>query len=212
MKQSYPQHNRQLPLAQKYQDLIAREEMRRREEIIVGRCQARASAESQTPTPVPEAEQAAVTIHVATYMRLTPGPGSYAITEDGGATVELETIEETELPRLQLQAMHAAMRHLRPEKDSGVIYTTAKWIADCLNAGYVANWKANDWTKANGNSVANEHLWLPIQAIYEIREPVVVHAAAKDSPAMRQCVSVARRPFHSRSPLFGCMRGREEAM
>jgi hypothetical protein len=50
---SKKQHNRQLPLAQKYEDQIDREEMRRREAIIAGECLAASNAEAEIEPKIP---------------------------------------------------------------------------------------------------------------------------------------------------------------
>ena len=198
MSKSYS-HNRQLPMAQKYEDSINREEMRAREKIMAEQCMARVRT-PQRKLPAAPTVDADITIHVATHIKDNPGPGAYAMCVDDGTPEDPYRHWEADTtgPHLELVAMNAALQRVESLGGSAVIYTTAANTAKYLNNGQAAKWKANGWRKADGDRVKHMELWAELLALYENRDPVIVYQASNATAAMRRCAEVAERPFQPR--------------
>jgi len=189
--------NRQLPLAQKYEDQILRREVRDREKIIAERCMAKTRAAIR----VPQTAYAAAEIYVATYMQANPGPGAYAVVEEDGTLLAHDWPDHTSGYRLELMASIAAMEHTRACPSSVVIYTTGKSIASYLVDGQAARWRDNGWRKADGDQVAHRDLLERALDQYEKRCPSFMSCAPSASIAMRRCAMMAEEVFEAGRPV-----------
>jgi ribonuclease HI len=202
----YP-HNRQLPLAQKYQDLIFNEEIRAREGIIAEQCKAKTQSpkkKGRTRTSNGLKTIAAdVVVHVATSMKKNPGPGSYAMTIINGNDV----IEESDYhqhmtgPLLDLEATIAALRFVQDLPGTVAIHTSARSTVEYINDGLAETWRRNGWQRSSGDAVANADSWAELLRLCDLRKPLIAWLNRGSTSEMKYCEAVAAETFRTEKPV-----------
>jgi ribonuclease HI len=200
--------NRQLPLAQKYEDQIQREEMCAREKILAEACMAKSTRKSQSMARVqrvtdPKSVSADVVIHVSTRMEANPGPGAWAASSvnKDGLTKESDYYPAITGPQLELEAIIAVLIVIENTSGTLAINTSAKWIAEYLNNGQVQRWQDNGWRKANGDPVANAESWKELFRLYKERDVEIAWVKPGTTPGMKQCGALAKRAFTAKKSL-----------
>jgi len=89
-----------------------------------------------------------------------PGPGGWcAILKYKGREKELFGSEsETTNNRMELTAVIEGLKALKRKCDVTVI-SDSKYVCDAVNQGWLKNWKARGWKKADKSPVLNPDLW-----------------------------------------------------
>lgn len=101
-----------------------------------------------------------VTIYTDGACSGNPGPGGWgAILEWNGHEKELSGGEpETTNNRMELSAVIFALRALR-EPCAVDLFTDSKYVFDAVDKGWVFQWRANGWRKADKKPALNVDLW-----------------------------------------------------
>ena len=70
----------------------------------------------------------------------------------------------------------SAIARLTNKCDALEVYTDCDWVAAAFNAGWLENWKNNDWLNALGNPVASAEEWKAVDAkLTELSIKPVIH-------------------------------------
>lgn len=201
-------HNRQLPLASKYEDEIRNEEMRATEAILAKECMTRVARKATAMTCIkrsngPESVSADIVTQVTTYTKTNPGPGAWAasIVTAAGFTAESDYFPSMTKPLLELEAMIAVLTVIESCPGTVAVHTTAKWIVEYLNNGQVETWKANNWRKASGGSVAHVESWKELFRLFTERSVQVAWVESDTTPEMKKCGALAKRAFRVKKSL-----------
>ena len=96
-----------------------------------------------------------------------PGPGGWgAILRYGKREKELSGGEEmTTNNRMELMGAIEALSALK-EPCQVILYTDSRYIADAVNQGWLASWKARNWRR-KGGPVKNPELWQKLDELLE---------------------------------------------
>ncbi|MBN2136113.1 MAG: ribonuclease HI [Acidobacteria bacterium] len=100
------------------------------------------------------------TIHTDGACSGNPGPGGYGyiITGKGARKESSAGYKKTTNNRMELLAVIKALETI-DKGSSAEIWTDSKYIADAINARWLAKWKTNGWKTANKKPVKNQDLW-----------------------------------------------------
>jgi ribonuclease HI len=202
-------HNRQLPLAKKYEDQILHEQVRGNEEIIAAQCHAKttdhtASSKARVARARSSASyqtiDAAVLVCVSTSMKDNPGPGSYGltVTTSDGIMETSEFFPDVTGPLLDLESVIAALEALQPIPGTAAILATARYTVESINNGQVSRWEEADWMRSNGTPVANSESWAELLRLYRGRDVAVAWVGHGATPEMKRCDALAMRTFRAR--------------
>ena len=106
-----------------------------------------------------------VTIYTDGSSRGNPGPGGYGAvlryTDAKGELHEKELsqgYENTTNNRMELMGAIAALEELKKPCDVE-LHSDSRYLIDAFNKGWVKNWKAKGWKKADRKPVLNRDLW-----------------------------------------------------
>jgi ribonuclease HI len=106
--------------------------------------------------------------------RGNPGPGGYGAvlryTDTKGELHEKELsqgYENTTNNRMELMGAIAALEELKKPCEVE-LYSDSRYLIDAFNKGWVKNWKAKGWRKADKKPVLNQDLW---QRLLNAMEP-----------------------------------------
>jgi ribonuclease HI len=187
-----PNHNRRLPLSQKAEDAILRNQMQATEKIQADQTLGRtaASCKSQSPVVGPTSPDASV-VHVYIHMQQNPGPGAYAYTVqvDGQLVAhKAQAFDSITQPRLELTALSAACTHLDPARPA-VVRTTAQNPVKQLASGQVGRWQQSGFRRADGECVANSDVWQSLLA--SVPPATLFEPLPKTSPEFHRCTRLA---------------------
>ena len=100
--------------------------------------------------------------------RGNPGPGGWgAILVYGGREKELSGGEaHTTNNRMELCGVIAALSALK-EPCEVTLTTDSKYVADAVNNGWAASWRARGWRKADKSPALNPDLWETLLSLLE---------------------------------------------
>ena len=116
-----------------------------------------------------------VTIYTDGACSGNPGPGGWgAILEWKGHEKELSGGErETTNNRMELSAVIFALQALK-EPCAVDLFTDSKYVFDAVDKGWVFQWRANGWRKADRKPALNVDLWETLLPLLE-RHTVAWH-------------------------------------
>lgn len=95
-----------------------------------------------------------------------PGPGGWAaILVAGQARKELSGGDpDTTNNRMELQAVIGGLAALR-RPAAVCVHTDSAYVLKAVTEGWLANWQQRGWKTKAGKPVANQDLWLELQAL-----------------------------------------------
>ncbi len=110
-----------------------------------------------------------------------PGAGGWcAILEYDGREKELCDGEKvTTNNRMELTAAISGLKALK-EPCKVTLYSDSQYLVNAINKGWLKNWKAKGWKKADKSTVLNDDLWKELDALLSIHEVEFVWVRGHD--------------------------------
>lgn len=100
-----------------------------------------------------------------------PGPGGWrAILRYGFHEKEISGGErQTTNNRMELSAVVSALRALK-EPCRVRLVSDSRYVVDCIEKGWVRNWKARGWRRRDGKPASNVDLWESLLELLETHD------------------------------------------
>lgn len=86
------------------------------------------------------------------------GAGAIVVFEDGERSETAEGYARTTVNRMSLRALVCGLSEI-PRDYEIVVHTESKYIADAVNGGFIARWRANLWRGEGERPLKNPDLW-----------------------------------------------------
>lgn len=109
-----------------------------------------------------------VTIYADGACSGNPGPGGYGVILVYRGTEKCLSagFEETTNNRMELMGAIAGLEALREPCEAEIV-SDSKYLCDAINRGWLSDWKARGWKKADKKPVLNVELWQRLDALLE---------------------------------------------
>jgi ribonuclease HI len=104
-----------------------------------------------------------ITIHTDGACSVNPGPGGYAaiLEFDGREKAITGGFRRTTNNRMELMAVIKGLEALK-EPCEVTLYTDSRYIVDAVNLGWLRQWRAKRWKRADKKKVLNPDLWIQL--------------------------------------------------
>ena len=116
-----------------------------------------------------------------------PGPGGFgAILEYGGRKKELSGgFANTTNNRMELIGAIEGLKALK-EQCQVTLYSDSQYLVNAINKGWLENWKAKNWRKADKSQVLNDDLWKKLDALLDMHDVTFVWVKGHDGHAYNE--------------------------